>query len=93
MKPKLGSRVCDGIGTGTVAGTDGSMVLVLFDDERDPDWFDGNGFHLLDPAKKVDIELCEWTRLAEVDRYAWFHGIDRAEAIKRLVNSGLSVLP
>jgi hypothetical protein len=36
------------------------------------------------------LDLHDWTRLREVEAFAEGQGIDRAEAIKRLVNHGLS---
>jgi len=41
-------------------------------------------------AQLTVLDLTEWTRLAEVDAYAARRGISRAEAIRLLVNQGLS---
>jgi hypothetical protein len=42
-------------------------------------------------AKPADaIDVSDWTRLDEVDEYAYYLGIDRAMAINRLVNAALS---
>ncbi len=36
------------------------------------------------------IDLSEWTRLPEVAHYADLHGVPFGEAIRMLVNAGLS---
>lgn len=38
----------------------------------------------------VQLDLGSWTRLPEVDQYAIRRGLTRGEAIRDLVNSGLS---
>jgi hypothetical protein len=42
---------------------------------------------MIDP---ILIDVSTWTRLAEVDEYADYRGISREEAIRELVNKGLS---
>ena len=48
------------------------------------------GDNRITSADTVLIDLSTWTRLVEVDEMAAARGIDRAEAIRLLVNSGLS---
>ena len=38
----------------------------------------------------IIVDVSTWTRLAEVEEYARDRGIDLGEAIRQLVNTGLS---
>lgn len=41
----------------------------------------------------LKIDLSIWTRLREVQNYAYDHGMSTSDAIRELVNSGLSHEP
>lgn len=72
----------------------GTMALVRWDHGGDS-WFPTRGTNatqdVLYPVRRqAVIEADTFTRLAEIDAYADRAGIDRAEAIRQLVNAALS---
>lgn len=72
----------------------GTIALVRWDHGGDC-WFPTQGTNatqdvLYPVGRQAVIEADTFTRLAEIDAYADRAGCDRAEAIRRLVNTALS---
>lgn len=84
-------RVEDGV-QGTVALTGSLRIRVQFDDKSEG-VYDRIGDKRLILLNQVTLDLSSWLRLAEVEAYAKDRKIGKPEAIKRLVNMGLSYLP